>query len=170
MWFAFIIGILIIIGSILYAIFADLGYASDIFTGVLISIAVTLFILMGSFLIGQEFEADEVYDTKKESIVALKDNNNLSTGYFFIGSGYIDSDLYYYYFTENKDGGKDFYSVKAEKTTLYDDEKKETAYIETKQMRNSNPIINFFFITDRQEQEIHIPEGSIDYSFSVNLE
>ena len=169
MWFAFIVGILIIIGSILYAIFSDLGDFIDVYLGILLSIAVTFFILMFSFLIGQELEADEIYNTEKESIVALKDNN-LSTGQFFVGSGYMDSNLYYYYFTKNEDEGKDFHSVEAEKTTLYDDEKKETAYIKTKKMRNSNPIINFFFITDRQEQEIHIPEGSIDYSFSINLE
>lgn len=169
MWFAFIIGILIIISSIFYAIFSDLGDPSDIFSGVLISIGVTFCILACSFLIGQEFEVDEIYNIEKESIIALKDNN-LSTGHFFIGSGYINSDLYYYYFTENEDGGKDFHSIEATETTLYDDEKKETAYIKTKEMRNSNPIINFFFITNRQEQEIHIPEGSIDYSFSVNLE
>ena len=107
MWFAFIVGILIIIGSILYAIFSDLGGFVDALLGILLSIAVTCFILMFSFLTGQELEADEIYNTEKESIVALK-NNNFSTGQFFIGSGYIDSDLYYYYFTENKDGGKRF--------------------------------------------------------------
>jgi len=169
MWFGFIIGILIIIGSIFYAIFSDLGDPSDIFLGVLISVVVTGCILVCSFLIGQELKADENYDNEKESIVALKDNS-LSTGHFFIGSGYIDSDLYYYYFTENEDGGKDFHSIEATKATLYDDEEKETAYIKTIKMRNSNSIINFFFITNRQKQEIHIPEGSIDYSFSVNLE
>jgi hypothetical protein len=169
MWFAFIVGILIIIGSIFYAIFSDLGDFSDVFIGFLISITATCFILMSSVLIGQEFKADEIYDTEKEFIIALKDNN-LSVGHFFIGSGYIDSDLYYYYFTENEDDGKEFYSVKAKEVTLYDDVNKETAYIETKKMRNSNPIINFFFITDREKQEIHIPEGSVDYSFSVNLE
>ena len=169
MWFTFIVGILIIIGSILYAIFSDLGDFSDVFTGFLISITVTCFMLMNSLLIGQELKADEIYNTEKESIVALKDNN-LSVGHFFVGSGYIDSDLYYYYFTENEDDGKEFHSVKAKEVILYDDVNKETAYIETKKMRNSNPIINFFFITDREKQEIHIPEGSIDYSFSVNLE
>ena len=169
MWFAFIVGILIIVGSILYAIFSDLGNFFDVFIGLFVSVAITLFILMGSLIIGQAFKADEIYNTEKESIIALKDNN-LPTGDFFVGSGYIDSDLYYYYFTENEDGGKEFHSVKAKEVTLYDDVKKETAYIETKEMRNSNPIINFFFITDKQKQEIHIPEGSVDYSFSVNLE
>ena len=150
-------------------LFLTLEILFHIFCGILLSIAITFSILMFSFLTGQEFEADEIYDTEKESIIALKDNN-LSTGYSFVGSGYIDSNLYYYYFTEDKDGGKDFHSVEAKRTTLYDDGNKENAYIEIKKMRNSNPIINFFFITDRQEQEIHIPEGSIDYSFSVNLE
>ena len=169
MWFALIVGILIIVGSVLYAIFSELGDSTDIFVGVLMSVVITGFLVVISFIIGQEFEADEVYDSKTESIVALKDNS-VSTGHFFIGSGYIDSDLYYYYFTENEDKGKEFYSVEAEKTILYDDEKESIAYIETKKMKNSNPIINFFFITNRQKQEIHIPEGSIDYSFSVNLE
>lgn len=105
MWFALIIGILIIIGSIFYAIFSDMGDPFDIFVGVVISIVVTFCIIVCSFLIGQEFKADENYDNEKEFIVALKDNN-LSTGHFFIGSGYIDSELYYYYFTENEDGEK----------------------------------------------------------------
>lgn len=168
MWFAFIVGILIIIGSTLYAIFSDLGDAPDVFIGILISIAVTCCILFWSLLMGQGFEANEIYDTKTEYIIALKDNNT-AKGEFFLGSGTVKSDSYYYYFTEDENHGKHFNKIQAEKVILYDDESKKP-YIKTISKRSSSDIKNFFFIIDKVEYEIHIPKNSIDYSFSVDLE
>ena len=49
-----------------------------------------------------EIEYNIASDTK---IVALKDNQN-ANGSFYIGSGYVDEDLYYYYAIETEFGYK----------------------------------------------------------------
>ena len=168
MWFILIVGALIITGSILYAIFSDLGDGTDVLLGVLLALAVTIAMFMVSISFGQTLPADKVTSIDKTPIVALKDNKN-ETGHFFLGGGHVKSNLYYYYFTEDENQGKEFHQIEADDIVIYDDEK-ENPYIETRYIENSNPIINFFVITSRSETSIHIPEGSIDYSFSVNLE
>ena len=59
--------------------------------------------------------------------------------------------------------------VEANKAIVYDDEV-EHPYIVTYEKRNSNPIVRFFFWTDKKEYQIHIPPESIKYNFSVDLE
>lgn len=168
MWFPLVAGIITFICFILYAIFSDFGGFSDVLAGFIIAIIVTSALFIISLLGGRGFEVDEVYNVESEPIVALKDNSNTS-GFSYLGSGHIEEDLYYYYFTNTENHGKELHKTPAEQVTLYDNEK-ENPRIETKYMKNSNPIINFFFITDKKRYDIYIPEGSIDYSFSVDLE
>ena len=168
MWFALIVGALIFIGGILYAIISEYGDFFDVLMGLLIATMVTFLLLFISITVGIEFPADEIYNVEETPIVALKDNSG-STGHFFLGGGYVKSDLYYYYFTENDDKGKEFHKIDADETIIYDDEK-NNPHIEIRHSRNSNPIIRFFFITYKTETLIHVPEGSINYSFSVDLE
>lgn len=44
-----------------------------------------------------------IYVVSDTKIVALKDNQNISGNYYLL-SGYVDEDLYYYYATETEFG------------------------------------------------------------------
>ena len=121
MWIILIVGALIITGSILYAIFSDLGDGTDVLLGVLLALIVTIAMFMLSISFGQTLPADKVTSVDRTPIVALKDNNNRA-GHFFIGGGYVESDLYYYYFTETENQGKEFHKIEADDIIIYDDE------------------------------------------------
>ena len=165
MWFLIIIFIAGIALSIALAIYEYDGVA--FWFGLMITIIVSLFYMLFGALIGSCFEANEVTEVEEIPIVALSDNNNIE-GCFFLGTGYVDSETYYYYLTENEDGGKKFAKIKADNAILYDNEK-ENPRVEITHARSSSWIANFFFITDQDIYSIYIPEGSIKYNFNVDL-
>lgn len=115
--------------------------------------------------VGMAITANEVCETRTEQICAISDNS----GTFFVGRYSAKSSTYYCYLVEKEDGGKVMEKVEANKAIVYDDEV-EHPYIVTYEKRNSNPIVRFFFWTDKKEYQIHIPPESIKYNFSVDLE
>lgn len=161
--FIFIIGLIL---SIVFAIHEEEGIVFGI--GILMTIIASACYLIVAVIGGLCFDATKVYKTEEIPIVALKDTNR-ANGNFFIGSGHVDTDLYYYYFTETEDGGKQFEKVDAEEALIYDTEK-ENPHILIESMHHSSGLINFFFVTERQRYSFYIPEGSIDYSFTIDLE
>lgn len=131
----------------------------------------TLFIFFAaavSCLGGLAFTSDEVYNTEETPICALSDNSNLD-GSFFLGSGYVKEDMYYYYLTENDDGSKTMYKIPATGTPV-DDTEAENPRIVTEYKRNSNPVVRFFFCTYNETHKIYIPPKSIKYSYNIDLE
>jgi len=133
--------------------------------GVIIS-ALAVFVGLICYVgIGMSILADETYETTNKQICALSDN----TGTFFVGRYSAKSCTYYCYLEETNDGGKVMKEAETKKTTVYDDEA-ESPYAVTLKKHNSNPVVRFFFWTDKTEYQIHIPPESIKYDFSVDLE
>lgn len=56
----------------------------------------------------------------QQDIVALKDNSNIH-GSFFLGTGSIDEEMYYYYMADNGNGGYTMEKVEADDCTIYED-------------------------------------------------
>ena len=121
-----------------------------------------------SGLVGLAFPSNEVYSTEETPICALSDNSDLE-GSFFLGSGYVKEDIYYYYLTENDDGSKTMRKIPAMGTPV-DDSETENPRIVTEYTRNSNPVVRFFFFTYNETHKIYIPPKSIKYSYNIDLE
>lgn len=166
MWFWIILVAVVFIGGIVISIrerddaFFILGLIGMLVAGV----------VGGMFCcgIGAFFEADEVYDVDHTEIVALADNTG-AQGSFFLGSGTVKSDIYYFYITENEDGSKDINKIRSRDVAFYDDEA-DAPYIVTIRSHNSSPVARFFFITEECRTEVHIPPNSITSDFSVDLQ
>ena len=166
MGFLLLIFVMGIILSIVFAIHEEEGIVFGI--GLLMTIIASACYLLVAVVGGLCFDATEVYKTEEIPIVALKDTNR-ANGNFFIGSGHVDTDLYYYYFTKTEDDGKQFEKVNAEEALIYDTEK-ENPHLLIESMHHSNGLVNFFFVTEKQRYSFYIPEGSINYSFTIDLE
>lgn len=160
-WIILIVGILV--ASIVDAI-RNRDFL-PVLGGVMVSALAVIIGLVCYVGIGMSISADETYETTNKQICALSDN----TGTFFVGRYSAKSCTYYCYLEETNDGGKVMKEAVANKATIYDDEV-ESPYIVTFKKHNSNPIVRFFFWTDKEEYQIHIPPESIKYNFSVDLE
>ena len=166
MLFWFILAGLGVIGIIVWTIYER---DSDCILLGLLGMTVFIFFAMGvSFLGGLAFTSDEVYNTEETPICALSDNSNLN-GSFFLGSGYVEENMYYYYLTENNDGSKTMRKISAMGTPV-DDTETENPRIVTEYTRNSSPVVRFFFFTYNETHKIYIPPKSIKYSYNIDLE
>lgn len=134
----------------------------------LIIILITTIVLGGILeFVGAFFENDELYQTEETPIVALADTPG-SEGRIFLGSGNIESSMYYYYMTENDDGSKEISKINSKGVYLYEDET-EQPHIVKYYYRNSNPIVRLFFFSEDSRTELHIPPNSVKYRFNVDL-
>lgn len=141
----------------------------DFFAGIMIDLVVFVLALAICAGIGSLIPANEVYAEDEMSILALADDPGVSGHTYFLGGSSIKSDMYYYFIVPEDDGGRGMKKVKSEDATLYDTEKGEP-HITVCHCRNDNPVVRFFFVTERDKYKIYIPEGSIKYDFAVDLE
>lgn len=141
----------------------------DIFIGIMIDLGVLVVTLVICVGVGSIIPANEVYAKDEMPILALADDPGVSGHTYFLGGSSVNSDMYYYYIIPEEDGGRGLKKVKSENATLYDTEKGEP-HITVCHCRNDNPVVRFFFATNRDKYKIYIPEGSIKYDFAVDLE
>ena len=166
MGFWIIIVVLAFIGSIIWAIIEADG--DLFFIGVIFTLLIALIGAMVGGFIGMLFPSDAVFDTEEIPICAIADNSATSGG-FFLGSGSLKDDMYYYYLTKNEDGTKEMHKVRSEGVKINDSEK-ENPRIVIEYKQNSNPVVRFFFFTYRTEHIIYIPPNSIKYNYNIDLE
>ena len=169
-WFivGFIVAVIIII-CILRDDFYDFSEKLTLSTITLFCSGIASFVLIGiaSILASScaEIEYSVVSDTK---IIALKDNQN-ANGSFYIGSGYVDEDLYYYYAIETEFGYK---TEKIRADNVYIKYTDGEAHIEKHEGAFANESLSFWIgacICD-DRYIIYCPEGTITNEFDVDLE
>lgn len=132
-------------------------------SGQILCISSLLAMGLGSMLHGQVATVKNI--SASQEIVALKDSNNIS-GKFYLGSGYINESAYYHYMVQGENG-LDMKRIKTDKCSLQFD---ENPRIETITYKFKNPILNWIAIDSTEDYIIHCPEGTIDYSFQVDLQ
>ncbi len=148
-----------------------------------LTISIFTLIILGILIwhIGNCFTGCILYDFKGNTeeyhtswnITAMQDNLN-THGRFYMRSGYIETDLYYYYFYSTKNGLKSSY-IPANKTYLnYTTDK---PHIERYTRRWNKSWIKWFTCTDAQNYatndvyyKAYVPEGSVEQSFNVDLQ
>lgn len=98
-----------------------------------------------------------------EYIEALSDSSMMN-GRMYVRSGYIEEQPYYQYMVKQSDGGFVYNRVKARTAKIYytdDDNYRVEWYRRTK---------NFLFASQEEVlQKIYVPKGSIEDSFSIDL-
>ncbi len=149
----------------------------DLILGIIVLIFIGILIEeCGSFFSGgilYQFKGNtEEYHTSW-NITAMQDNFN-THGKFYIRSGYIETDLYYYYFYSTKNGLRSSY-IPAKKTYL--NYTTGTPHIERYARRWNKSWIKWFTHFDAQDYVIndvyykaYVPEGSVEQSFNVDLQ
>ena len=106
----------------------------------------------------------------KIELVALKDNNAVN-GNFFLGTGTIEEDQYYFYLTKTEKGIQQRKLKNTDDVYLNYTENADTPHIIVQKCRCANPVINFLALGPTfTEYYIYVPEGSITNEFSVDLE
>ena len=107
----------------------------------------------------------------KTELVALEDGNGIH-GSFYLGSGYVESDQYYYYLTETPKGiTQSKINVNNNKVYLRPDEFTGTPYFITQEYKCGNEFINFLAsgLLETTEYYFYIPPDSITYSYNIDL-
>lgn len=107
--------------------------------------------------------------TETIEITALNDNSAVS-GHFYLGSGYVDEDMKYY-FIEETEKGKHMDSVDADYSYIIESNN-ENPRIEVYSPEFKNNKVLRWFATElaADEYRIYIPENSITTEFSVDLQ
>jgi hypothetical protein len=167
----FIIGCVAAIVIIIHICIDDWN---DLFDKILFSILTivvslvvsSLVFVMTSAVVSACTDIDYVKETDTK-ITALKDNQNISGGFYIMG-GYIDEELYYYYATETEFGYK---TEKIESDNAYIKYTKGQAHIETYSGDFHNSFLYTFAIPLVDNRYIiYCPENTITTEFAVDLE
>ena len=102
-----------------------------------------------------------------EHIIALDDSTGVSGRAGFLGSGYVEDELYYYYMTDAKEGFQ-AKKIKAEDTYVrYSDEPIVETYTAT---NFKNKLLWLIALPIKSFYIVYIPEGSIIENHRIDLE
>lgn len=105
--------------------------------------------------------------TSTEHIIALNDSTGVNGRAGFLGSGYVEDELYYYYMTDTKEGFQ-AKKIKAEGTYVrYSDEPIVETYAAT---NFKNKFLWLIALPINSFHIVYIPEGSIIENYRINLE
>ena len=114
----------------------------------------------------------------KAKIVALSDSKSVE-GSFFLGSGYVQEEVRYFFYFETPDGGKKLTSLPADAVTIYEEDRKDAFFAEVAkaQPEHRSRLVEFFapevaedmFENKQISYAIHIPKGSIKENINLDL-
>lgn len=158
-----VIPIIIFIIGIIYAICErDLGLAGIGFLiGLVALVIVFIFVAAASETLPNDVK---IYEEEEVPIVALEDNFNLN-GHFFLASGIVAEDAYYYYMTKTEEGYK-VQKVIASTPVEFSDNPHIVEYIP---VGFTEWYYYIFFAPTGTYYKIYIPEGTIKFAFNIDL-
>lgn len=165
----FVVAVVFIVSAWIHedGLLSKIGYT---FAGIFVGFVVSIFILLIASGIFNCFldDSDYVYSlSESTNIIALKDNQNIS-GSYFIFSGYVDEELYYYYAKETEFG---YITDKIAADNCYIKYTNNTPKIETYTADFTNKIFWWFagpMVNNRII--IYCPENTITTEFDIDLE
>lgn len=100
-------------------------------------------------------------------------NSSSTSGSFFLGSGYVDERLTFSYITRDEKGGNRLESDEANDVVVYEDSESEAYRLQPTKIVDGDwwwlaPGITGLTV-DVGTVEFHIPEGSIDSSYTISV-
>lgn len=121
--------------------------------------------------------ATQYVEKGKIEIISLRNILSLE-GDFFIGTGTLDSKLYYVYYYKSERGGSKLTKVSAEKTELFEEDRRD-AYLAEVDKTITRPglkqwdwlFVPWFLLSDSSEYDkaLHIPRGTIKKNINLDL-
>jgi hypothetical protein len=160
---------------------AGLGYLlegrRDKISGTLVGVIIGIVVGIGvGFILDVTlpYETHE-FESERVELVALGDTNLLH-GTFFLGSGQINSDMYYLFFFKAPDGGKKFDKVNAKNTTVYEEDRSD-AYLVRIGQQEQRPNSTYLWLLPKflvhdvynYYYAIHVPKGTIKTGYNLDL-
>lgn len=135
-------------------------------------LAFLIFFLGGCFISAfcdVEYVEDSTYE-----IVALKDNSTIGGHTHFLGSGYFNGKMQYVYLMKNKNDNFETKTVEAKYVELAISDE-VAPHVIVKPAKFTNGFIKFLLSSDASlwysdHYIICVPEGTIDYSYNIDLE
>lgn len=131
-------------------------------TVVAICIILVIFSLTMISLVSEEDFTTEV--TATSSIVALNDGSLVEGRSGFLGSGYIEEELYYFYMKDAGNGAYAMRKVPADRTFIYYTD--DNFRIETIERTYS---LGCFYYPEDNIYYIYVPKGTITEDFIIDL-
>lgn len=113
----------------------------------------------------------EYVETDNYNIVALKDNASVEGHTHFLGSSHINGEMSYVFMIQNEDNSYTMQTINAKNATIH--YTKDKPYIIEKTPYFSNDFVKFLvskYTMVDMHYDIYIPEGSIEYSYNIDLE
>ena len=105
------------------------------------------------------------FEKNKIPLVALINGKGIE-GSFFLGSGEIDTEPYYFYYTQESDGGKTLNKIDAGMVRVYEDDRKD-AYIAEVWFKNKDILDDDVDVFLRYA--IHVPKGTIKEVIDLDI-
>lgn len=158
-----VVPIIIFIIGIIYAIYErNLDYAG---IGFLIGLVALVLVFILITTVSETLPNDvKIYEEEEVPIVALEDNFNLN-GHFFLASGIIAEDAYYYYMTKTEEGYKIQKIIASTPIEISDNPRivkyTPVGFTEWYYYIFSAPTGTYY--------KIYIPEGTIKFAFNIDL-
>lgn len=164
--------VLVVIFSIWFIKFLhddDCSFVGGFFFWLFMTFLVFIFsIAMISFCSSVAVIFPQTYEkSSTEHIIALNDSTGVNGRAGFLGSGYVEDELYYYYMTDTKEGFQTK-KIKAEDTYVrYSDEPIVETYTAT---NFKNKLLWLIALPINSYHIVYIPEGSIIENYRIDLE
>lgn len=158
-----------IVASIIASI-ANMDFC-DFFAGILLTFILAF--VIAAFVVGviSDCMPESAMDfdrTAIQPIIALKDGKGM-TGRFFLYSGYVKENLYYYYACETEKGYKKVERVSAENSYIVYTE--ETPRIEKYEAQSFKETSSWIYAIPLYEYNVlYVPYGTITTEYNINLE
>jgi hypothetical protein len=152
-----------IIGGVLT--YYGYGFIEDLFFGFLFWGGISLFVL-SLFAIGCETTPVKVSEQK---IYALKDNSQ-TNGSFFLGSGTIDEEQYFFYVIDTEKGKRIEKQLADESYVV--ETNNETPKVVTYERRYKSAFARFMYgdTNGNYEYRFYVPKNTITTDFTIDLE
>lgn len=122
------------------------------------------------------FDYKTIIQTNQVNLIAIKDSTQIN-GSFFLGSGTINQQAVYYYYTEDSGNNITLHHITAESAIVKEDSPQGTGYIETFVEVNDPKwedktrgwLLWTHIVNNQYSPVIHVPEGSVTRKFDVGL-
>lgn len=140
------------------------GGVFGVLLGAVASLVVT--VVIGSFLARPVWVRTNVTE-----LVSLRSDDHQIKGTFFLGSGSIGDNTWYFYYAKVGGGYQPKKLVADEKVTIFEDNTKNPSLVQFTKCdhgRFNNRLYFYPIFTDEYKYEFHIPPGAIRRNFILN--
>lgn len=156
--------VLIILGGVIFSVWFAFEYGDFLYLPFGFMMTFLVFIFAALIGGGASYNLPHTYKHTNVDIIALQDGNSVN-GKFFLGSGYLNGEPTYTFYT-SENGGAKLSNQPAENVIVYQDTNKPYA------VRETECVSDFKWLVDCPSSddivELHIPKGTIKSNYVLD--